>query len=58
MRIYHAFSLAHRGHEAQEQVLEEMKQLCQIIQINGQQQQDGTTTISFGDLFEVRDKLY
>jgi hypothetical protein len=29
-----------------------MKQLCQIIQINGQQQDDAMT-ITFGDLFEV-----
>jgi hypothetical protein len=29
-----------------------MKQLCQIIQINGRQQ-DGIITITFGDLFEV-----
>ena len=45
-------SLAHRGQEVREQVLEEMKQLCQVIQTNGQQQ-DGAITITFGDLFEV-----
>ncbi|CAF1417329.1 unnamed protein product [Rotaria sordida] len=45
--------LAHRGHEVREQVLEEMKQLCQIIQSNGQKQEDGTITITFGDLFEI-----
>ncbi|CAF2641482.1 unnamed protein product [Rotaria sp. Silwood2] len=44
--------LAHRGQEIKEQVLEEMKQLCHVIQTNGQQQ-DGTITIKFGDLFEI-----
>jgi DNA-binding protein YbaB len=48
------YSLAHRGQEIQEQVLEEMKQLCQVIQTNGQQQ-DGAVTVTFGDLFEVYD---
>jgi hypothetical protein len=47
-----SYSLAHRGQEVQEQVLEEMKQLCQIIQSNGKEQ-NGTITITFGDLFEV-----
>jgi len=47
-----SYSLAHRGQEVQEQVLEEMKQLCQIIQTNGKEQ-NGTITITFGDLFEV-----
>ncbi|CAF2511727.1 unnamed protein product [Rotaria sp. Silwood2] len=45
--------LAHRGHEVQEQVLEEMKQLCQVIQTNGKKQEDETITITFGDLFEI-----
>ncbi|CAF1250408.1 unnamed protein product [Rotaria sp. Silwood1] len=45
--------LAHRGHDVQEQVLEEMKQLCQVIQNNGQKEDDGTVTISFGNLFEI-----
>ncbi|CAF3358852.1 unnamed protein product [Rotaria socialis] len=45
--------LAHRGHEVQEYILEEMKQLCQVIQTNGQRQEDGTTMISFGHLFEI-----
>ncbi|CAF0802544.1 unnamed protein product [Rotaria sordida] len=44
--------LAHRGQEVREQVLEEMKQLCHIIQTNGQEQ-DGIVTIKFGDLFEI-----
>ncbi|CAF2430367.1 unnamed protein product [Rotaria sp. Silwood2] len=44
--------IAHRGQEIKEQVLEEMKQLCHVIQTNGQQQ-DGTITIKFGDLFEI-----
>jgi len=47
-----SYSLAHRGQEVQEQVREEMKQLCQLIQTNGRQQ-DGAITITFGDLFEV-----
>jgi hypothetical protein len=47
-----SYSLAHRGQEVQEQVLEEMKQLCQVIQTNGRQQH-GIITITFGDLFEV-----
>jgi len=47
-----SYSLAHRGQEVQEQVREEMKQLCHIIQTNGRQQ-NGVITITFGDLFEV-----
>lgn len=47
-------SLAHRGQEVREQVQEEMKQLCQVIQINGKEQ-DETITITFGDLFEVNE---
>ena len=39
----------------QEQVREEMKQLCQIIQTNGKEQ-NGIITISFGHLFEVNFK--
>ena len=50
-------SLAHRGQEVREQVLEEMKQLCQIIQSNGKED-NGTTTITFGDLFEVKIDKY
>lgn len=45
-------SLSQRGQKVQEQILEEMKLLCRIIQTNGQQQ-DNTISITFGDLFEV-----
>ena len=48
-------SLAQRGHEIREQVLEEMKQLCYVIEANGKQP-NGSITMTFGDLFEVRSR--
>lgn len=46
-----------RGQRAQIHVHKEMLELCEIIYMNGEEQEDGTTGILFGDLFRIYTRI-